>query len=149
EDLLGVANFDGYFTSVNPAWTALLGWREDEIKSMHVSRLRHPDDAPVAIAGRARLAQGVSTGRMDNRFRHRDGSWRWIAWTMTTDEDGLIYLSGRHITSERQSAEALRASDQQFRALVSGVTDYALYMLDPSGTVSSWNAGAQRIKGYS
>ena len=45
EDLLGVSNFDGYFLSVNPAWTNLLGWTEDEIKSLHVSELRHPDDA--------------------------------------------------------------------------------------------------------
>ncbi|HMF24133.1 MAG TPA: PAS domain S-box protein [Pseudolabrys sp.] len=147
EDLLGVANFDGYFLSVNPAWTSLLGWSEDEIKSLHVSELRHPDDAAAAIAGRARLAQGIPTVRMENRFRHRDGSWRWIAWTMTTDDD-LIYMVGRHISSEKQVAEALRESDRQFRALVAGVTDYALYMLDPNGIVSSWNAGAERIKGY-
>src|SRR6202140_1817179 len=53
EDLLAVSNFEGYFLSMNPAWTRLLGWSEDEIKSMHVSELRHPDDAPDAIAGRA------------------------------------------------------------------------------------------------
>ena len=147
EDLLGVANFDGYFVSVNPAWTTLLGWTEDEIKAMHVSELRHPDDAPAAIAGRNRLVQGAPTVRMENRFRHRDGSWRWIAWTMTADA-GLIYVIGHHITSDKQSANALRESDQQFRALVAGVTDYALYMLDPTGIVSSWNAGAERIKGY-
>jgi len=66
---------------------------------------------------------------------------------MATD-DGLIYVSGRHITAEKKAAEALRQSDQQFRALVAGVTDYALYMLSPIGVVSSWNAGAERIKGY-
>ena len=148
EDLLGVANFEGYFLSVNPAWTNLLDWSEAEIKSLHVNELRHPDDAPAAIAGRAKLAQGVSTVRMENRFRHRHGSWRWISWTMTAD-NGLIYVSGRHVTSEKQAAEALRESDQQFRSLVAGVTDYALYMLDPTGIVSSWNAGAERIKGYS
>ena len=71
----------------------LLGWSEDEIKALHVSELRHPDDAPAANAGRARLAQGVPTVRMENRFRHRDGSWRWIAWTLTVD-DGLIYVVG-------------------------------------------------------
>jgi PAS domain S-box-containing protein len=147
EDLLGVGNFDGYFLSVNPAWTNLLGWSEDEIKSMHVSELRHPDDGPTAIAARARLAQGVPTVRVENRLRHRDGSWRWIAWTMTA-ANGLIYVSGRHISSEKQSAAALRESDRQFRSLVAGVTDYALYMLDPTGIVSSWNAGAERIKGY-
>ena len=147
EDLLGVANFDGYFLSANPAWTNLLGWSEDEIKSLHVNELRHPDDAAAAIAARRQLARGTQNVRIENRFRHRDGSWRWIAWTMTTD-DGLIYVSGRHISAEKKSAEDLRQSDQQFRALVAGVTDYALYMLSPIGVVSSWNAGAERIKGY-
>jgi PAS domain S-box-containing protein len=147
EDLLGVSNFDGYFLSVNPAWTNLLGWTEDEIKSLHVSELRHPDDAPAATAARARLAQGVPTLRIENRFRHRDGSWRWIAWTMTAD-DGLIYVAGRHITAEKEAAVTLRESDRQFRSLVAGVTDYALIMLDPNGTVASWNAGAERIKGH-
>ena len=146
EDLLGVSNFDGYFLSVNPAWTNLLGWTEDEIKSLHVSELRHPDDASAGIAARARLAQGVQTVRIENRFRHRDGSWRWLSWTMTAD-DGLIYVAGRHITAEKEASAALRESGQ-FRSLVAGVTDYALYMLDPNGTVASWNSGAERIKGY-
>ena len=147
EDLLGVSNFDGYFTSVNPAWSRLLGWSEDEIKAMHVSELRHPDDAPGAIAGRARLAQGIPTVRMENRFRHRDGTWRWVNWTMTADA-GEIYVAGRHVTSEKRAAEALSQSERQFRSLVAGVTDYALIMLDPNGIVASWNAGAERIKGY-
>ena len=147
EDLLGVSNFEGYFISVNPAWTTLLGWSEEEIKALHVSELRHPDDAPAAIAGRERLAQGVPTVRMENRFRHRDGSWRWIAWTMTAAE-GLIYVSGRNVTAEKQSMAALHESERQFGSLVGGVTDYALIMLDPNGIVTSWNAGAERIKGY-
>ncbi len=148
EHLFGVSNFDGYLVSVNPAWTALLGWSEDEIRKMHVSELRHPDDAAHALAGRARLAAGVSTVRMENRFRHKDGSWRWIAWTMTA-EQGLIYLIGRHVTAEKEAAEALRESERMFRLFAAGVTDYALMRLSPHGIVSSWNAGAERIKGYS
>jgi PAS domain S-box-containing protein len=132
---------------VNPAWTTLLGWSEDEIKRMHVNQLRHPDDAAAAIEGRGKLAQGVPTVRLENRFRHRDGSWRWISWTMTAEE-GLIYLSGRHVTQEKQALEALRESERQFRSLVAGVTDYALIMLDPNGIITSWNAGAERIKGW-
>jgi PAS domain S-box-containing protein len=147
EDLLGVSNFEGYFLSVNPAWTTLLGWSEDEIKSLHANELRHPDDARDAAAARARLSQGVSTVRLENRFRHRDGSWRWIAWTMTADQ-GLIYVAGRHITSEKEAAAALRESERQFSSLVAGVVDYAFIMLDPKGTVASWNTGAERIKGY-
>jgi PAS domain S-box-containing protein len=147
EDLLGVSNFEGYFVSVNPAWTALLGWSEEEIKRMHVSELRHPDDAPAANAGRERLANGVPTVRMENRFRHKDGSWRWLYWTMTA-EDGQIYVIGRHVTAERQAEERLRESERQFRLLVGAVTDYALFRLTPEGLVSTWNIGAERIKGY-
>jgi len=148
EDLLGVSNFDGYFANINPAWTRLLGWSEEEIKALNVRELRHPDDAAHSEAGRARLAQGVQTVRIKNRFRHRDGSWRWLSWTMTCDK-GLIYVAGRHITEEKKTAEALRTSERQFRALISGVSDYAFIMLDPTGIVASWNTGAERIKGYS
>src|SRR6266478_1793872 len=147
EDLLGVSNFDGYFTSVNPAWTTLLGWSADEIKRMHVSELRHPHDAAHSMAGRRRLAEGVPTVRMENRFRHKDGSWRWIYWTMTA-ESGLIYLIGRHVTTEKLAAEALRESERQFRLFTEAVSDYALIRLNPHGVVSGWNTGAQRIEGY-
>jgi PAS domain S-box-containing protein len=147
EDLLGLSNFEGYFTSVNPAWSNLLGWSEDEIKAMLVSALRHPDDTPAGVAARTRLAQGVPTVRIENRFRHKDGSWRWLAWTMTADA-GKIYVAGRHITDEKLAAEKLRESEEQFRLLVANVTDYALIRLDPNGIVVSWNAGAEHIKRY-
>jgi PAS domain S-box-containing protein len=112
EDLLGVGNFEGYFVSINPAWRKLLGWSEDEIKSMHVSELRHPEDAAAALAARAQLARGVPTVRLENRFRHKDGSWRWMHWTMTA-EDGLIYVSGRHVTLEREAAAALERAQRR------------------------------------
>jgi PAS domain S-box-containing protein len=112
EDLLGVANFEGYFLSMNPAWSRLLGWSEDEIKAMHVTELRHPDDAAHSEAGRKQLAQGMPTVRMENRFRHKDGSWRWLHWTMT-EHDGLIYVAGRHVTAEKESAAALQHAQRQ------------------------------------
>jgi PAS domain S-box-containing protein len=147
EDLLGVSTFEGYFTNVNPAWTNLLGWSEAEIRGMHVSALRHPDDAPHSLEGRRRLAEGVPTVRMENRFRHKDGSWRWIYWTMTAEE-GFIYLIGRHVTTEKLAAEALRESERQFRLFTEAASDHALIRLDARGVVSGWNAGAQRIEGY-
>jgi PAS domain S-box-containing protein len=112
EDLLAVSNFEGYFLSINPAWTRLLGWSEDEIKSMHVSELRHPEDAPASIAGRAQLAHGATTVRMENRFRHKDGSWRWLQWTMTASK-GLLYVAGRHVTAEKEAAAALERAQRQ------------------------------------
>ena len=112
EDLLGVSNFEGYFISVNPAWTRLLGWSEDEIRRIHVDDLRHPDDLAHAHAQRALLAAGVPTVRMENRFRHKDGTWRWMYWTLTA-EKGLIYIIGRHVTAEKEAAAALRRAEEQ------------------------------------
>jgi PAS domain S-box-containing protein len=107
EDLFGVSTFGGYFLSANPAWTRLLGWTEAEITATHVNDLRHPDDAAAANAGRARLAEGEPVVRLENRFRHKDGSWRWIAWTLSADQ-GLIYIAGRDVTAENEAVEALR-----------------------------------------
>jgi PAS domain S-box-containing protein len=116
EDLLGVGNFDGYFTSVNPAWTTTLGWSADEIKTMHVDVLRHPDDAPIGNEGRRRLADGVPTVRMENRFRHKDGSYQWIYWTLTA-EQGLLYVIGRDVTADKEAAQAHRQTEDQLRQL--------------------------------
>ena len=112
EDLLAVSNFEGYFLSINPAWTRLLGWSEDEIKSMHVSELRHPEDAPASIAGRAQLAHDATTVRMENRFRHKNGSWCWLQWTMTASK-GVLYVAGRHVTAEKEAAAALERAQRQ------------------------------------
>jgi PAS domain S-box-containing protein len=112
EDLLAVSNFEGYFLSINPAWTRLLGWSEDEIKSMHVSELRHPEDSPASIAARAQLAHGATSVRMENRFRHKDGSWRWLQWTMSASK-GLLYVAGRHVTAEKEAAAALERAQRQ------------------------------------
>ena len=116
EDLLGVGNFEGYFPSVNPAWTRTLGWTEEEIRTLHVDDLRHPDDTPIGREGRRRLAEGAGTVRLENRFRHKDGSYRWIYWTMTA-EQGLIYVIGRDVTADKAAALAHRETEDQLRQL--------------------------------
>ncbi len=116
EDLLGVSNFEGYFPSVNPAWTKTLGWSGEEIRTLHVEMLRHPDDMAVGREGRRRLAQGAGTVRMENRFRHKDGSYRWISWMMTA-EQGLIYMIGRDVTADREAAHTYRRTEEQLRQL--------------------------------
>ena len=116
EDLLGVSNFAGYFFSVNPAWTRTLGWSEEEITRLHVNDLRHPEDLPIGTEGRRRLAEGAGTVRMENRFRHKDGSYRWIYWTMTA-EDGLIYVIGRDVTDDKAAERLHRETEGQLRQL--------------------------------
>ena len=116
EDLLGVSTFDGHFISLNPAWTRALGWSEDEIKAMHISKLRHPEDAAAAIDSRRRLAEGAGTVRIENRFVHKDGTYRWIAWTMTAQDD-LIYVSGRDVSAEKEAAHVLHQTEAHLHQL--------------------------------
>ena len=70
----------------------------------------------------------------------------WNAVSDTRAE--VIYCVARDITERKRVEEALRESEERFRLLVDGVKDYAIFMLDPSGQVTSWNQGAERIKGY-
>ena len=63
---------------------------------------------------RRHLVQGGPTERFQNRYRHKDGSYRWLSWSSTA-EDGLIYAIGRDVTAEREAAEALRRTEEQLR----------------------------------
>ena len=114
DDLIGVANFEGYWVGINPAATAILGWSEAELLAMPIAALWHPDDAAATLANRERLTRGGPTERFQNRYRHKDGSYRWLAWSSTA-ERGFIYALGRDVTAEREAAEALRRTEEQLR----------------------------------
>ncbi len=145
---------DGYVSSWNSGAERSKGYREEEILGEHFSRFYRPEDRDAGLPQRA-LATAASEDRFENegwRVR-KDGSpfWAHVIIDAIRDPSGQL-LGFAKITrdlSERKAAETeLRRSEEQFRLLVEGVTDYAIYMLDPEGRVSSWNAGAQRIKGY-
>jgi PAS domain S-box-containing protein len=114
EDFIGVANFDGYWVGINPAATAILGWTEEELLGMPIAALWHPDDFDVTFAQRGQLIQGGPTVRFQNRYRHKDGSYRWLSWSSTA-EDGFIYATGRDVTAEHEAADALRRTEDQLR----------------------------------
>jgi PAS domain S-box-containing protein len=147
EDLMAVTDFEGNIHSANPAWKRVLDWSEAELKRMKVEDLRHPDDAAAARVQRMKLAAGQPQARMENRFRHKDGTWSRFNWTLAADGQ-LIYVVGRHLEVENSSATRLRDSEHDFRTLVGAVTDYAIFRLTTDGTVATWNAGAERAKGY-
>ncbi|MEW6639197.1 MAG: PAS domain S-box protein [Pseudomonadota bacterium] len=114
QDLMLVADPSGVCLSVNPAWTATLGWLERELVGRGSEWLEHPDDGARTRAELARLVDIGVTPRFENRLRHKDGSYRWISWTAVRD-DGLIYAVGRDVTTEKQAQEALQATEEQLR----------------------------------
>jgi PAS domain S-box-containing protein len=113
-DLMDVCRSDGTLIAVNPAWTTILGWSEEELLASNFLGLIHPDDVGSTLAELARLDEGVQTFRFENRFRAKDGNYRLISWTAVPKE-GLFYAIGRDNTAERAAAETLRETEEALR----------------------------------
>lgn len=114
QDLLLVADFDGVWRSINPAWTKILGWTEQELLNKTSEWLEHPDDHRRTLAELRHLTRGRPTIRYENRFRCKDGSYRWLSWTAVPDES-QIYAVARDVTAERAAAERLKATEEALR----------------------------------
>lgn len=127
-DLLCVAGVDGYFKTVNPAWSRTLGYTREELLARPYLELVHPDDRPATVAEASKLASGFPTVSFRNRYRCKDGTYKWLAWTATEAlVDGAIYASARDITNQvlasEQHARTLLERDRaeaRVRALLAG-----------------------------
>jgi PAS domain S-box-containing protein len=113
-DIMLVARTDGTLTAVNPAWTAVLGWTEAELIGTRVFNLIHPEDVDAARERMRMLERGESIWRSDDRYRHKDGSWRWISWSASPG-DGVVSAVGRDVTEEKEQAETLRQTEEALR----------------------------------
>ncbi len=113
-DLLGALNSQGYFVTSNPAWMTVLGWTEAEVASMSIFELLHSDDVERTRGGFNLTQQGQPAIRFPNRYRCKDGDYRWISWVGVPD-GGMVYCSGRDITEEREQAEALERAQDALR----------------------------------
>ena len=108
---MGALNSKGYFETSNPAWQTVLGWSEEEVASMSIFEMLHPDDVERTREGFELTQRGQPAIRFPNRYRCRDGSYRWISW-VGVPEEGMVYCSGRDITEEK-AAEAELAKAQE------------------------------------
>ena len=145
----------GIVTSWNPGARRFKGYEAAEILGQHFSRFYTEEDRRSGLPARA-----LETAHREGRFEsegwrvRKDGRRFWAHVVI----DPILEPSGklmgfakitRDLTERKHAEEALRRSEEQFRLLVDGVTDHAIYMIDPQGRVTNWNRGAQRIKGYS
>lgn len=112
-DLMLVIDFNGVFLQVNPAWTAVLGYLPDELVGHHVNEFVVQDDHSETVDAYTLAANG-GLPRLVNRYRHKDGSLRWISWVAAPASDAT-YANGRDITVERQQADALAQAEEALR----------------------------------
>jgi PAS domain S-box-containing protein len=145
---------DGMVTSWNSGAERFKGYAPSEIIGQHFSRFYTPEDQERGIPAKA-----LETAQREGKFEaegwrvRKDGTrfWAYVVIDPIRQPKGEILGYAkitRDLTERRAAEEELRRGQEQFRLLVQGVTDYAICMLDTKGLVSSWNLGAQRIKGY-
>jgi PAS domain S-box-containing protein len=146
---------EGYVVSWNPGARRLKGYEESEVVGRHFSHFFIPEDREQGVPKIA-LNVAASEGRFESegwRLR-KDGSKFWALAVLDAIRDengellGFVKIT-RDITQRREAQLRLLESEARFRQLVEGVVDYAIFHLDPNGIISTWNTGAQRIKGYS
>ncbi len=148
-DMFCTAGFDGFFKSSNPSWKKVLGFTSEELMAKPYLEFVHPDDRQATVTEAGRLEGGEVTLAFENRYICKDGSYKWLLWNaVSVPDQEVIYAVARDVTERKRAEEELRESEERFRLLVNGVRDYAILRLDPSGHVTSWNQGAERIKGY-
>jgi PAS domain S-box-containing protein len=153
-DLIAVLDRDGRFIYISDHVEKVLGWQPTQYVGRMFGTRANPEDKEKLHAMFQRVVRGEeSQGQVEFRSPHADGSFRDLLLTARPffDEDGKVsglVTSARDITERKKIEEALRESEERVRLMVEGVTDYAIFMLDPDGHVASWNRGAERIKGY-
>jgi PAS domain S-box-containing protein len=108
-DLLCIADHNGYFTRLNPAWQDVLGWTADELTSQPYEAFVHPDDRLSTNVEQTRLAGGGSVMAFENRYRHKDGTYRWLQWKAASSVDqGIIYAAARDVTEQKRAERAMQ-----------------------------------------
>ncbi|MEP0885461.1 PAS domain S-box protein [Trichocoleus sp. ST-U3] len=133
-DMLSVSGTDAYFKRLNPAFEQVLGYTNEELRRQPFLDLVHPDDRAATLAEVEKLAEGHLTLDFENRYRCKDGSYRWVSWkAFPIVEENLIYAIARDVT-ERKQAEAERlqllAQEQQARAEAEAARNQSLNILE-------------------
>ena len=105
-DMLCIARFSGYFEKLSAAWEHTLGFSREELRSMPMFDFVHPDDRERTIEQNRRVRAGGQALSFENRYRCKDGSYRWLLWNSTADvEHEMIYAVARDITERKQAEQ--------------------------------------------
>lgn len=113
-DLLCVAGYDGSFKRLNPAWQEVLGFTLEELRAQPYLEFVHPEDRAATLGEAEKIAGGARTIHFENRYRSKDGSYRWLQWTShPVMEEQVIYAAARDVTDHREAQQALaRKADE-------------------------------------
>jgi PAS domain S-box-containing protein len=123
-DMLGIGNLNGRLLQVNPAWEKILGYTEEELKSVHAVEFVHPDDRPAIFERVQLLKKGLTVDYFEVRVRHKDGSYRWLGWTAAPFvSEELVYIFGRDVTARKSAEHEITVLNEQLSLRVNDLTE--------------------------
>jgi len=147
-DMFCIASSDGYFKRMNPAFTQTLGWSVEEMLARPFLEFVHPDDRAATLAEVERqVARGEKVLHFENRYQHKDGSWRVLSWRSVPHPGGFMYATARDVTELKQAQEALRRSEESLAVTLHSIGD-AVMATDSEGRVTRMNPVAEKLTGW-
>jgi PAS domain S-box-containing protein len=148
QDVLCTLGFDGYFKDLNPAWEKTLGYAKAELLATPFIEFIHPDDRQATLAEAENVSGGKSLIAFENRYRCKDGSYRWFQWSVTPAiQDRVMYGVARDVTVRKQEeAELFKAGALQ--SAIFNSPNFSCIATDAKGVIQIFNVGAERMLGY-
>ncbi|GLS58391.1 PAS domain-containing protein [Methylobacterium haplocladii] len=147
-DLMSIIASNGVFEATNPAWTATLGWSADELRTQYED-LVHPEDRAPSAAIFVEALRGAPVLNFENRYRHKDGDYRWLSWVAVA-ENGKLFCSARDITEQKKRAEALHLYENIIESGASPIcafdTDYRLIAFNKAHSDEFFRISAYRVR---
>jgi len=140
-DLLCIAGTDGYFKQLNPAFSRTLGYTTDELLARPFLDFVHPDDRAATLAEMEKLSRGAPTLHFENRYRCRDGAWKWLSWKVHPfPDEGLLYATARDVTEGKRIEEQTAAHIQALAEFKAALDQHAIVAItDPRGRITYVN----------
>lgn len=146
-DFLCIADTSGFFRMVNNEFAAMLGFKVEELKGKRLFDFIHPDDVEETLESIKELAEGSQVLNFINRYRCKDGTYRWLEWRATPFEKILIYAAARDVTERVSFEEILRQNEEKYRFITENVGDM-IWQIDKDYNYIYVSQSSETILGY-
>ncbi|MFV8367214.1 PAS domain S-box protein [Flavobacterium sp. XS1P27] len=148
KDLVCIANVNGMFYKVNPAFTSVLGYSKEELEGTPFVNFVHPDDLASTYREVEKLSNGELTISFENRYLCKNGKYILLSWNTSPDPiTGNLYCIARDMTLENDQKEALVKTSSELSAILNS-TEFSVIATDLDGTIKEFNRGAEIMLGY-
>lgn len=145
-DFMCVAGLDGYFKRINPSWTQVLGWSEEEFLTRPFFDFIHPDDIAATTAAVSQLSAQNPVMNFTNRYRCKDGTYRWLAWASTPHEN-TIYAAAHDITEIKNAQVEVNLAKNKLELAIKGA-EIGIWEWDLATNVTTWDERMEAMFGF-